>query len=113
VTLINMPLRYPHNALQVNIRKIKRAITNTITKTTQTAAKSAFKGKLMDQTVELRHARPLPLNHLPKQMQPFVHHRPIQIAVLKRMRRRRGEALVVVEVGAADLLHPSTRASIQ
>jgi hypothetical protein len=51
---MNMPLRYPYDALQVNTRKIKRAITKSIAKTTQIAAKSAFKGKLMDQTVELR-----------------------------------------------------------
>jgi hypothetical protein len=49
-----MPLRYPYDALKVNTKKAKRAITNTITKTTQTAAKSAFAGKSMDQTVELR-----------------------------------------------------------
>jgi hypothetical protein len=48
----------------------------------------------------------LPLDYLPENMQPFVHYRPLQIAVLKRVGRRRSDALVVIKVRATKLLEP-------
>lgn len=57
------------------------------------------------------HAQSLPLDHLPEQMQPFVHHRAVEVAVLESVRDGCGKAPAAVQSRAADFLHPHVHPS--